>query len=259
LAIAIAEKTGDRDVIPYLERALQENEISHSLRMGRDSIEHALSLFSKNTPSSGEKTDLRTELSDQMGNMYDAGEFKALWLDLLDGSLEEGTVYKIKYDMSRLSDSQIAIIEEYASLLNKKTKSRFETIGCSSAKGSKESLISVYRQDKAGNIKGKGRVDIAIPEGDSIDGYMLRIAGMLNIAVAESNIEENISSETRTPLLGFIRRQCQLIVSDSMAVPEDPAELIKFIHNIPLPKIYRMPTEKIEEYNRLAKAALTAA
>jgi len=158
-----------------------------------------------------------------------------------------------------LSDSQIAIIEEYASLLNNKTKSRFETIGCSSAKGSKESLISVYRQDKAGNVKGKGRVDIAIPEGESIDGYMLRIAGMLNIAVAESNIEENISSETRTPLLGFIRRQCQLIVSDSMAVPEDPAELIKFIHNIPLPKIYRMPTEKIEEYNRLAKAALTAA
>ena len=259
LAIAIAEKTGDRDVIPYLERALQENEISHSLRMGRDSIEHALSLFSKNTPSSGEKTDLRTELSDQMRDMYDAGEFKILWLDLLDGSLEEGTVYKIKYDMSRLSDSQIAIIEEYASLLNKKTKSRFETIGCSSAKGSKESLISVYRQDKAGNVKGKGRVDIAIPERDSIDGYMLRIAGMLNIAVAESNIEENISSETRTPLLGFIRRQCQLIVSDSMAVPEDPAELIKFIHNIPLPKIYRMPTEKIEEYNRLARAALTAA
>ena len=140
-----------------------------------------------------------------------------------------------------------------------KTRSKFEAVGCSSSNGSKETLLTVYRQDKAGNTIGKGCVDIDIPEGDSIEQYVLRITGMLNMALAASSIEENSSDEIRSSITGFIKRQCRLIVDDSVPVPDSIEDLIKFIRNLPLPKASRMPTEKIEEYNRLAKEALTAA
>ena len=192
-------------------------------------------------------------------DLYDAGEFKVLWFDVLDKAFQEDGIYKIKYDTSRLTNSQIAIIKEYVRLLNMKTRSKFEAVGCSSSNGSKETLLTVYRQDKAGNTIGKGCVDIDIPEGDSIEQYVLRITGMLNMALAASSIEENSSDEIRSSITGFIKRQCRLMVDESVPVPDSIEDLIKFIRNLPLPKASRMPTEKIEEYNRLAKEALTAA
>ena len=192
-------------------------------------------------------------------DIYDTGELKALWLDVLQDCLRERSLYKIKYDVSRLSGSQIEIIKEYVDLLNMKTESRFEAAGCSSLNGSKEALITVYRQDKTGNVMGKGCVDIDIPGDDAIGRYALRVTGMLNIALAASNIKETFPDEARSTITGFIKRQCRLIVGDGVAIPEDPEDLIKFIRNLPLPKTNRLPAEKIEEYNRRAKEAILTA
>ncbi|MFH0772604.1 MAG: hypothetical protein V1933_08305 [Candidatus Omnitrophota bacterium] len=202
-----------------------------------------------------EETKEAANLYDTTLDLYDAGMFKFLWFDILNKSLEEGNVYKIKYDAARLSESQIAIIKEYVRLLSDKTKSKFEAIGFSSARNSKETLITVYREDRGGNVKGKGFVDIDISKGAKIEEYALRITGMVNIALAASNID----GETNSPLVGFIRAQCRLMVEDSVAIPEGFENLIKFIRNLPLPKASRMPTEKIVEYNERAKEALTAA
>jgi hypothetical protein len=206
-----------------------------------------------------EETEQITTLYNDILDIYDAGEFKILWFDVLDKAFQEEGIYKIKYDTSRLTNSQIAIIREYVRLLNDKTQGKFEAVGCSSRNGSKETLITVYRQDKAGNTIGKGCVDIDIPANDSIEQYALRITGMLNMALAASNIEENLPDEVNAPIAGFIKRQCQLMVGGNVTIPENLVDLIKFIRNLPLPKASRIPAEKIEEYNKLAKEALIAA
>jgi len=201
-----------------------------------------------------EETEPVSMLYDDTLDIYDAGELKVLWFDVLNKFFEEGTVYKIRYDKSRLSLSQRAIIEEYVRLLNKKTRCKFKAIGSSKAKN----LINVYREDKAGNVRGEGHVDVDIPEGYSVEQYMLRITGMLNIALAAANINSNRPRERSGPVLGFIRRQCQLIVGSEIAIPESLSGLVEFIKNLPLPKAYRIPAEKIEEYNRLAVARISA-
>lgn len=200
-----------------------------------------------------------SKLYDDTLDLYDAGELKVLWLDVLDKPFQEGSVYKVKYDESRLSSAQIYIIKEYVRLLNMKTRSRFDSVAFSSLNGSKDALITVYRQDKGGNTMGTGSVDINIPEEESAGQYALRITGMLNIAVAASNIEGRPSDETEASIAGFIRRQCRLIIGRGVPIPENITDLIKFIRNLPLPKTSRLPTEKIEEYNALAKEALIAA
>jgi len=199
------------------------------------------------------------KLYDGTLDVYDVGEFKALWFDVLNKFFEEGATYKIKYDASRLSPSQVSIVEEYAKQLNRKTSSEFKAIGCSSSNGSEEALINVYKEDKAGNAKGEGHVDVDIPEGYSVKQYMLRIAGMVNLALATANIEDKQSGEKAGSILGFIKRQCRLIVGSGITVPKSLSELVEFIRNLPLPEVYRMPTEKIEEYNRSARKALISA
>jgi len=188
-------------------------------------------------------------------DIYDVGMFKRLWFDILNKSFEEGSVYKVKYDAARLSESQIAIIKEYVRLLSDKTTSKFEAIGFDSGRGSQEALITVYREDRGGNVKGKGFVDIDISKNAKIEEYALRVTGMVNIALAASNID----GTTNSPLVGFIRAQCRLMVEDSVVIPESFEDLIKFIRSLPLPKASKMPTEKIVEYNKRAKETLIAA
>ncbi|MBF0494257.1 MAG: hypothetical protein HQL28_03900, partial [Candidatus Omnitrophica bacterium] len=192
-------------------------------------------------------------------DMYDSEEFKVLWFDMLRKAFHEKSVYKIKYDETRFSGSQIAIIKEYVRLLNMKTGGKFETAGFSSANGAREALLTVYKLNHTGNVMGKGCVDIDIPAGDDIKQYALRITGMLNIALAASNIGEDLSDGDNTPIAGFIRRECREILGDGSAIPDDLASLIKLIRNLPIPKAAIIPTEKIEEYNKLAKEALSAA
>ena len=131
----------------------------------------------------------------------------------------------------------------------------------SSANGSKESLIAVYCTGK--DFKGEGHVDISIPEGELKD-YLLRIAGMINIALASSNIPDNLSKEDvdkYRPLMSYIRNQYKAILGEELTIPDSPEDILKVIRRIvlSLPKAMRMNTNQIEEYNKLAKEALIAA
>jgi len=195
---------------------------------------------------------------------YDTAGAIVLITDLLHAQLHENRVYEIKYDISKLSSSQIDIIETYISLLQKRASNpnNIKARPFSSAKGSKESLIAVYCTGK--NFNGEGHVDIDIPEGN-IHDYLLRVTGMINIALAASNIPANATEEelktSYGPIIGFIKNQYKEILGSELAVPDSIAGALKVLRYIvlTLPRAYRVPLEKIEEYNRLAKQALISA
>ncbi len=106
-------------------------------------------------------------------------------------------------------------------------------------------------------------MDVSIPDGE-LKEYLLRIAGMVNIAPASSNIHDNLSKEDvdmDRPLMSYIKNQYKAIIGEELAISDSPQDILKVIrHIVPgLHKSLRMNTDQIEEFNRLAKAALTAA
>ena len=217
-------------------------------------------------------TDFRETVIEQKKNLYgrsnvldlyDTQLATVLLTDLIHAQLHEDKIYDIKYDTSRLSLSQIEIIEEYIRLLQVRSSNpeNIRPRPFSSANGSKESLIAVYCTGK--DFKGEGHVDISIPEGELKD-YLLRIAGMINIALASSNIPDNLSKEDvdkYRPLMSYIRNQYKAILGEELTIPDSPEDILKVIRRIvlSLPKAMRMNTNQIEEYNKLAKEALIAA
>lgn len=198
-----------------------------------------------------------------MLGQYDTEFATILLSDLLYAQLHEDRIYEIKYDTSRLTFSQVEIIEEYVKLLQARSSnpSSIKLKPFSSAQGSKESLIAVYCTGK--DFKGEGHVDVAIPDGELKD-YLLRITGMVNIALASSNIPDNFSKEDvdkYRPIMAYIKNQYKAILGEELAIPDSPEDILKVIRRIVLglPKSMRMNLDQIEEYNRLAKEALTAA
>ncbi len=196
-------------------------------------------------------------------SQYDTEFVTVLLTDLLYAQLHEDRTYEIKYDTSRLSQSQIDIIETYIDLLRKRVSNpdNIKARPVSSVNGSKESLIAVYCTGK--DFKGEGHVDVSIPEGELQD-YLLRIIGMMNMALASSNIPDTLSQEDvykYRPLLSYIRNQYKAVLGDELAMPDSPADILKVIRNIilGLPKSMRMNLDQIEEYNRLSQQALIAA
>jgi len=194
---------------------------------------------------------------------YDIESVIVLLADLLYSQLRENRNYEIKYDASRLTTSQIEIIEEYVRLLQIRSSNpnSIKLRPFSSAQGSKESLIAVYCTGK--DFKGEGHVDVVIPNGE-LKEYLLRVAGMVNIALASSNIPDNLSREDvdkYRPIMSYIKNQYKAILGEELAIPDSPEDILKVIRRIVLglPKSLRMNTSQIEEFNRLAKAALTAA
>jgi hypothetical protein len=204
-----------------------------------------------------------TNLYNRVLDLYDIQPTTVLWTDLLNAQLHEDRIYEIKYDVSRLSSSQIEIIEEYVGLLQKRSTNpnNIKLKPFSSAQGSKESLIAVYCTGK--DFKGEGHIDVTIPEGELKD-YLLRVTGMVNIALTSSNIPDNLSKEDvdkYRPLTSYIKNQYKAILGEELAIPDSPEDILKVIRRIVLglPKSMRMNTDQIEEFNRLAKQALTAA
>lgn len=191
------------------------------------------------------------------------GNTAVLLLDLLDAPLHEDRIYEIKYDAARLSLSQIEIVEEYARLLRMESDNagNIRVRPFSSAEGSGESLIAVYCTGK--DFKGEGHVDASITEGELKD-YILRITGMINIALASSNIPDNLLGEDigkYMPIIGYIKNQYKSIIGEELAIPDSPEDILKIVRRIVLglPKSMRADPARIEEYNHLAKAALAAA
>jgi len=194
---------------------------------------------------------------------YDADSTTVLLTDLLYAQLQEGRIYEIKYDTSRLSFSQIEIIEAYVKLLRSRsfTPDNIRSKPFSGTQGSKESLIAVYCTGK--NFKGEGHVDVGISDGD-LKEYLLRITGMVNIAIASASVPDNISKEDvdkYRPIMSYIKDQYKSILGEALVIPDDPEDMLKIIRRIvlDLPKSMRMNMNQIEEFNRLAKQALTSA
>ena len=189
---------------------------------------------------------------------YYVDEFKALRIDVLDKYLKEDVSYVIKYDSSRLSASQAAIIEQYAKILDEKTDCKVRARGCASSMGSKDKLITVLRKGISGDVIGMGQVDVDLPEGKSVERIMLRITGMVNLALAECHLSKEADADNG-PILGFIMRQCRMIVGVGVVVPDEFKKLVAFLKKLPLLPASKMPLEKIEEHNELARKALVAA
>ena len=61
--------------------------------------------------------------------------------------------------------------------------------------------------------------------------------------------------------MSYIKNQYKAILGEELAIPDSPEDILKVIRRIVLglPKSMRMNTNQIEEFNRLAKEALTAA
>ncbi|MFA5146702.1 MAG: HAD-IIIC family phosphatase [Candidatus Omnitrophota bacterium] len=183
--------------------------------------------------------------------------------DLIYAQLNEDRIYEIRYDTSRLTPSQADTIETYIELL-KRRASRPDNIRSrpfSSAQGSEESLIAVYCSGE--DFKGEGHVDVSIPEG-GIDKYLLKITDMINIALASASIPDDLSREDvdiYRPILSYISDRHKAILEEALAIPEDPGDILKAIRRIvlKLPVSMRADPDRIEEYNRLTREALTAA
>lgn len=63
------------------------------------------------------------------------------------------------------------------------------------------------------------------------------------------------------PIISYIKNQYREIIGEELAVPDSPNDIIKVIRRIvlALPKSIKKSIKEIEEYNKLAKIALTAA
>ncbi|MDD5439016.1 MAG: radical SAM protein, partial [Candidatus Omnitrophica bacterium] len=194
---------------------------------------------------------------------YDTGHAVSLLSDLIYTELQQDRVYEIKYDIARLTVSQVDVIEAYIGLLKARCSDpdNIRPRPFSGTNGAGDSLIAVYCTGKG--FRGEGHVDVTIPEGD-MKNYLLRITGMLNIALASSNIPDDLSPEnvdTYRPLMGYINDQYKTILGGEIVIPDSPADILKVMRNIvlDLPKSMRADIRRIEEYDRLARQALISA
>jgi hypothetical protein len=194
-------------------------------------------------------------------DLYDAQGATFLLSDLIYTQLHSDRMYTIQYDASRLSPSQADVIREYVKLLRKRSSNpaNIALRPFSSARGSQKSLISAYCSGE--NFSGEGHV--IVPQ-EEIEKYLLRITGMLNMALAVSNVPDNLAKEDLDrymPVISYIRGQYTAILGEELVMPDNPEGILKAIRRITLglPKSMRMEPSRIEEYNRLAKEALAAA
>lgn len=181
--------------------------------------------------------------------------------NLIYTHLDEDRIYELRYDISRLTTSQIEVVRDYVKFLQSKTSSSIKLRPFSSASGFKEPLISVYCYAKG--FKGEGHVEVSIQEGELKD-YLLRIIGILNIAFASSNIPEDLTKEDLDqyrPIMDYIKDQYKAILGVEFMLPDSLEELLKVLRYIVLdmPKSMRLTPDRIEEYNTGVRNILTAA
>lgn len=195
-------------------------------------------------------------------------EIDFLSLDLASTRLRQDVLYRIKYDNSRLTPSQVQVVKAYAKLLQTRI-GRPKSVKLepfSSAAGSKESLFAVYCSSNASAakpFKGEGHVDVALPEG-GIKDYILHIPAMLNIAVASASIPSGLSEtdlDSYKPLLSYISAQYKFISGGLLPIPDSAEAVLQMLRNIILllPRSDRVDLDTIDEYNRLALQALESA
>ncbi|MBD3379537.1 MAG: methyltransferase domain-containing protein [Candidatus Omnitrophica bacterium] len=196
------------------------------------------------------------------GAFYDFTKSRILAMDVMDWAREEERVYELRYDESRLTPSQIDVIKAYAETLREKFGAGIKVKPCSSANGSRESIIAVYCEGEA--FKGEGHIEVEVPEGD-LEEYVLRLSGMLNIAFASASIDENASLEDLKTgyarIINYIKDQYSSIIGSELEIFGGPEQILNTLRyvKILLPKADRLPPGRIREYNELARKLLISA
>jgi hypothetical protein len=179
----------------------------------------------------------------------------------------EGNYYVIRYDKERLDEyarktgmegkSQFTpefLIKRYVDLLRTKLGDaiKVKLIGSPAERDGKKCLISVMCYEGPGkatkDLIGEGHVDI----GEDIDGGALRVAGMLNLALALSNMPEKgvkaNEADKYAALEGFIKFQYRELTGEPC-----PVSLFTYPRSvIVLPAPVKMAVDKIEEYYRIS-------
>jgi len=182
-----------------------------------------------------------------------------LLADLINAKLCDDLVYEVKYDISRLSPSQVKIVEQYIEHVrtNCAKRDNIKSRPFSSAEGSKESLIAVYCTGR--NFKGEGHVDVKISL-SGLSAYVLRLPSMLNIAFASASVPSSVinSREDRVKyegLISFIKNEYVAVTGLPGSPPVEFSDLSRII--IELPKAHKVGSDAVEEYNRLTIEALS--
>ncbi|MBF0216972.1 MAG: hypothetical protein HQL30_08280 [Candidatus Omnitrophica bacterium] len=178
-----------------------------------------------------------------------------------------GNYYVIRYDKERLDEyarnagidgssrfTPEFLIKRYVDLLRSKlgNAKNVKLIGSPAERDGKKCLISVMCYEGPGKTPeeriGEGHVDI----GGDIDTGALRVAGMLNLALALSNIPEKgvkmTGIDKYSALKDFIKFQYRELTGEPC-----PEVLFKYPNSvIVLPAPVKMAVDKIEEYYKIS-------
>jgi len=170
----------------------------------------------------------------------------------------EGRIYEIKYDTSRLSQSQQGIIKVYIEILKSRV-SNPDNIVTRPFRGVKKNyIIKVICKDAHKQLIGEGQVDVAGE--DKLGIYPLRIIGMLNIAFAASNIPNYLGQiDEYKPMIKFIQNQYRDITGEELELPDSVEGMLAVIKKIDLPEPEKMDLDEADRLNKLAELLLDAA
>jgi len=188
----------------------------------------------------------------------DKENIETLANELMFSQLEDGRIYEIRYDAARLRDYRIEagiddevspeeLLKQYVNLLKVRAKDpeNIQLIKCSGKK--MDSLISVrsFEDPAKKKLIGKGAVDV---EGE-MAGRPLRLVGMLNMALAASNIPVDIEPariSEYSGLVSFIQRQFRDLTGRELS----REDLLTAIRHIVLPAAEPIPVEALGDYYR---------
>lgn len=181
--------------------------------------------------------------------------------------LEKGRIYEIRYDSARLREYQRnagiseefspeALLKAYIQCLQmrvsckdpEEAKEMIKLIECPTRGSVEQNLISVtcYGDKSKTQVIGESHVNIK----GNLQGQVLRIVGMLNMALTASNIPNGISSSQLNEynhLINLIQSQYKEITGKELS----SEELLQAIRLIELPDATPIPISNIEEYYRL--------
>jgi 3-dehydroquinate synthetase/MoaA/NifB/PqqE/SkfB family radical SAM enzyme/nucleoside-diphosphate-sugar epimerase/radical SAM superfamily enzyme YgiQ (UPF0313 family)/predicted NBD/HSP70 family sugar kinase/adenine/guanine phosphoribosyltransferase-like PRPP-binding protein len=189
-----------------------------------------------------------------------------LLFELLRPQFKGHRIFTIRYDGSRLSEGQIAMLKEYVNVLNNRMEyeimpSKIMVQGRSGANASGEPLMEVDCKNEYFN--GKGYVNVSWGEG-RLEDYRLRITDIVNMAIVASNIPDDHSrwnSFDHEPLVRYIQERYNLIMNRVMAVSNVQDEYVNDIKRIvlDLPMSMHLSREPLRGNDYFSESFLTAA
>ncbi|MBF0253098.1 MAG: AAA family ATPase [Candidatus Omnitrophica bacterium] len=181
---------------------------------------------------------------------------------IIYSALEEEQEYIIRFDGSRISKEQEQIIREYSKLIGSNLNLTIKVLGCDNSKALNNPLLGVYRQNKKGDVLGKGTIDVKLESG-KVNEYFLRIVGMLNIAFSVSALPEDVEQNellSKYKMSVAIMAEQYKMISNRNLINDLLSGRIKDIHSLMLvlPESDKI-LNKLTLYNKLVLEALVKA